>query len=441
MLFYLCMTISLVVGFLLHLRRKTILGYFIGLAIANGSAVEVLGHFGQLQNDLIPNEMLLLTALIANLIVCSIPYTVGFLLLLLASRLLGRLLEKRVASWAVRTLVVFGTGMAAFILLGLFAGALMEFGVQQTEMPVSNYRSDSMPHAEIQHWNSAPEFSPDGWFLALGAQTNDMEQKIVLLEGAASKTSIPLPVRAMTSTVIEFSPDGSSNLLVQGDSGITVWNFRTRKKVASLRLEGEVTSLAFSPDGKLLASSAYADNLASTTVVLWDTSLWRPAGEPLGGHTGPVNCLAFSPDGKTLVSCDKDHFRLWDVTTQQLIGQPLPSKGGDSASVWFSLDGQQMFSYPDENKSILAWNLGTQPATSKVVAKLGQPKAVTFNPHRMQFAWNSSPEDGITILDVTTGQRFRVDNTGAVDGLTFSPDGNWLVFTSGQRLVSLLGLP
>jgi WD domain, G-beta repeat len=85
---------------------------------------------------------------------------------------------------------------------------------------------------------------------------------------------------------------------------------------------GPVYGVAFSPDGKLLATTSRDD-----AIRLWDVASRQPLGEPLTGHTSAVYAVAFSPDGKLLATTSDDHTtRLW-ATPSTWIGQSCELAG------------------------------------------------------------------------------------------------------------------
>jgi WD40 repeat protein len=106
-----------------------------------------------------------------------------------------------------------------------------------------------------------------------------------------------------------------------------------------------VLSVAFSPDGKRIASGS-KDN----TLRLWDGKSGEAIGEPLQGHSGTVMSVAFSPDGKRVVSGSADKtLRLWDAELSEATGEPLPSYFNHAKSIAFATDKKHIVSGSTDN--------------------------------------------------------------------------------------------
>jgi WD40 repeat protein len=115
---------------------------------------------------------------------------------------------------------------------------------------------------------------------------------------------------------VAFSPDGK--MLASGiGSFVRVWDVATGKAITTLRgHEGLVVinSVAFSPDSKTLASgsgpSSFMDSGEEKCIRLWDLSTGKEVGA-WGGHPDGTHSLAFSPDGKTLASGGDKDVLIW----------------------------------------------------------------------------------------------------------------------------------
>lgn len=284
---------------------------------------------------------------------------------------------------------------------------------------------------------------------------------------------------------VAFSPDGKSLASASG-AEVRLWDLATFQplrqpsrcescscKLCSLKVPDSVGSIAFSPDGKLLA-------LAGGTIIqFWDVATWQPLGDPLAGHADIVSKVAFSPDGKLLASASADRtirlwnvanrqpqatlqghnsfvygvafspdgkmlasasaddtMRLWDVPSGQLLGTPFHAS--NVYQIALSPDGKTLVSGTQQKSGVVQlWDVASRQAIGDPLKGHTETvNEVVFSPNGKTFA--TASQDGTTGLWDAVNRRLLGALRGhksSVIAVAFSPDGKLLASASRDKTV------
>jgi RNA polymerase sigma factor (sigma-70 family) len=218
-------------------------------------------------------------------------------------------------------------------------------------------------------------FSPDGKTVAQGHMLEG--RTVTLADAASGQVQAELKGYTMFACSLAFAPDGKT--LATGGDVVRLWDLATRKELRPFKSSGArehgVYGVAFSPDGKKLASAEGSDK----TVIVWDVATGKEI-RTFKGHTQYVIAVAFSPDGKTVASGGGEGvIRLWDLET----GKERAAIKGTTAgfqSLAFSPDGTLLASAGyGEDKSVKLWDVASGKEIANLTAHTDLLRGLAFS--------------------------------------------------------------
>jgi serine/threonine protein kinase len=260
----------------------------------------------------------------------------------------------------------------------------------------------------------------------------------------AGMSSNQRPVRAIGSGILARGPrqPQSSRPWVRPSAysfavGFTIaillaWAWSLRNHSGPDWHKGTVNAVAFSPDGRLLATAS-----EDKTVGLWQVGTWQKV-RVFSGHTRAVETVAFTPDGRWLASGGVDKtIRVWDVSNGHELRRWVANKQGVSALA-FTSNGSRLASGGGDGK-VSVWDPTTGQESISFLANEGGVDSLAFAPDNRIIATAGGAEEDVKVWDVGTG-RLQLTITGHSDVVTavaFSPDGRWIASGSYDNTVRI----
>ena len=264
--------------------------------------------------------------------------------------------------------------------------------------------------------------SLDGTVLA--SANRDGRLRLWKITAGARILAFEAPKGFLPGTAVAVAPSGKR--VAVGDAGghVVLWDVATGKLAMTFELpQGPVHSLAWSPDGKLLAGACEEERVS-----LFELATGTRTA--LEGHSGPVLALAWSPDGKLLASAGSDgSVRLWDAKAgsprAQLEVSSLPLQ-----AVAFSADGALLAAAGDD-KLVHVFDVATRRQKKQLAGAVDGLLAVAFSPHASIIA-AAGKDQVIRTWRTATGEPRSIwsGHGGRVWSLGFAPDGETLASAS-----------
>ena len=305
---------------------------------------------------------------------------------------------------------------------------------------VKIWDASAEPEALTGRGGARLAWSPDGVLLALEGETDGT---VVVLNVASGQEQMSFNGGDSGMCSVAWSPDGKRLAAAREDGGVSAWKCETGAEIFGIQAvrEGQARSVAWSPDSLLLATGggdAVLTGGGDAKVKVWNAATGLLVVK-LKGHMNVVGSVAWSPDGRRLASSDWNQaVKVWDVDTwaemHHLERHPSPGWAADGQySIAWSPGGDRLAAASGYGWLII-WDAVTAEELVRTRSNSSLLRSVAWSPDGRRLA-TGSQDHTVKIWDPAGYELLTLrGHSSNVNTVAWSPDGESLATTDRQSV-------